>query len=250
MKKLSTLIANTSFKDEYVNIIDYMIAAFEGEPEDKIRTVMDSILTIMMNDIKDNRYVMVSDSPAVDESIKLGNLIRSINDDKRIERIMAYCEISAFNPIGEKSLNTVRQNKLWESTRRKIANIFHKALPNLTPVGLNELLEDENASTPTQPDFNGLLIETVGAFPFHKRVSASSLRYDQQEQGNHWVNVVAGAIVCHYHTFLEIKQNHVVQQAIRQIRLDLENDRSQTFPENAMHTMMVDTYSKASLIHD
>lgn len=250
MKKLSTLIANTSFKDEYANITDYMVAAFEGETEDKIRAVMDKILTLMMNDIKDNRYVMISDSPAVDEVIKLGNLIRSIDDSKRIERITTYCEISTFNPIGEKSLNTISQSKLWESTRRKVANIFHKALPNLTPIGLNALLEDENALIPTQPEFNGLLIETLGAFPFRKRVSATSLRYDQQEQGNHWVNVVAGAIVCHYHTFLEIKQNRAVQQAIRQTRLDLEKDRAKTFPENAMHTMMVDTYSKASLIHD
>lgn len=250
MTKLSTLIANTSFKDEYSNITDYMVAAFEGEPEEKVRTVMSDILTFMTNEIKDNRYVMISDSAAADEVIKLGNLIRSINDDKRIERIVAYCEISAFNPIGEKSLNTISQSKLWESTRRKVANIFHKALPNLTPIGLNALLEDENASTPAQPDFNGLPIQTIGSFPFRKRVSPHNLRYDQQEQGNHWVNVVAGAIVCHYHTFLEIKQNRTLQQAIRQTRLDLEKDRTQTFPENAMHTMMVDTYTKASLIHD
>lgn len=252
MTTLATTIFNTSFKDEFTHITEYMLAAFEGEPESKIRTVMDNILTLMMRDMQDNHYVMISDTGAVNETIALGEYLRSIKSDNRTNLIVAYCEVSTFNPIREKSLNTVDQGKLWQATRRKVANIFRQSLPNLTPIGLNALLEDENATIPAQPEFNGLTIETVGAFPFRKRVSAHSLRYDQQEQANHWINVVAGAIVCHYHTFLEIKQNRILSLAINKTRKELQKSPEALNAVNSdmMHSMMLNTYEAASRVHD
>lgn len=246
MCKLSQQIATTSFRDEFEHIITYMQQAFSGESPETIRHAMITILDVMQNEMRDNHYVMISNSAAIEERVALGDAIRSQTGGDR-NAILAYAEIACFDPESIDTLNTINQNTLWKRTRKQVANRLHEHLPNLTPNGLDALLKDEGATIAPQPPFNGLLIETLGAFPFRKRVNPHNLRYDEQEQGNRWIDVVAGAIVCHYHTFLEIKQNNHYQ-------CSLERLTSEVNPEHAalknIKGWLVDTFSDASTIVD
>jgi hypothetical protein len=247
MPHLPTVVCNTNFKDEFAHITDYIVNAFYGETEDTIRTQMDAIFDLMVSDIRDNQYVMISDSAASDERCDLGEYLRSIKDEVKTKRLISYAEIVCFNPDDSDELNTLDQNKLWRKTRKQVANIFRKNMPNLKPKGLFELLENEDAVIKEQPSFNGITIETIGAYPFHKRVTPRNLRYDQQEQGNSWSKVVAGAIVCHYHTFIEIKQNEHFRLALLELTGRV---KSQNWaPElDDIQQWMVNTYKQASLI--
>lgn len=248
MSTLSQHITRTLFRDECEHIITYMQQAFSGESVDAIRQVMITVLDMMQNDMRDNRYVMISDSAAIDERVALGDAIRSQHEGD-MKATLAYADIACFNPEFVDTLNTLNQNTLWQRTRRQVANTMRENLPNLMPNGLEALLKDEGATIAPQPPFHGLLIETVGAFPFHKRVNPRNLRYDEQEQGNRWIDVVAGAIVCHYHTFIEIKQNAYLARALTDLTSRVKNNHD-TAELADMTTWMSTVYAQAAQIHE
>lgn len=248
MSDLNTAITNTDFRDEFSNIADYMVSAFSGETESRIRQAMEEVLDTMLSELRHHQYVMISGNGIINEVSCLGNAIRNAEKDIKADLLVAYTDIICFQPDEAKALNLTNQSELWERTRKDVRNIISKALPNLYPVGLNELLEDEEATIDPQPNFNGLLIQTVGSFPFRKKVSPPSLRYDQQEQGNHWLNVVAGAIACHYLTFIEIKQDQFLKQALSELVKLTDNDLTKLLTMD-IKQFMITTYKDASLLY-
>lgn len=248
-KSLANTIYNTSFRDEFAHIIDYMAAAFHGEEESKIRDVMRVIFSAMTTHAELHQYVMIAEYAAVDERVELDEVIRGNDDDNNKKRLLAYANVSVFRPKKRHGLNVVDQGKYWETIRRQVASLITEHLPKLMPNGLPELLEDDEAQVDAPPAFNGLKIETVGAFPFEKRLTPRNLRYDEQEQGNRWYNVVAGAIVAHYHTFLEIKQGEYYRRTLKQLTADIKQDPNHPVLEDT-EAWLVETFKAASAITD
>jgi 4-aminobutyrate aminotransferase-like enzyme len=88
------------------------------------------------------------------------------------------------------------------------------------------LLDDDEAAIPKVVPFKGLDLASAGSFPFAKRVSPGSLRYDEQEQGNKWIDVFAGAIVAHSHQYIELKQDEYIRRQLVALSDKLIDDNS------------------------
>lgn len=247
MNKLATTIFKTQFKDEFVHLTDYIVSAFYGESEETICKQMIAIFNLMTFDMQQNNYVMISDAAASDERCELGEYLCNIEGENKTKSIMAFATITCFSPIGVDALNNINQNKLWEKTRRAVAKVIHKNMPNLKPKGLFELLGNEDATIDEQPSFTGLHIDSIRSLPFHKRITPINLRYDQQEQGNNWVDVLAGAIASHYHSFLEIKQDEYFRLSIVELTQKIKTNPNTSELGNVKQ-WMIDTYQNASRI--
>jgi hypothetical protein len=240
MKDTLKYVIKTSFKDEFKNIENYIVKAFNGESEKDIRNCFQEVLEKMMEISEINRYSMVSEHGCLEDKISLGHVMKKNN------MLLSYISFVSFSKYDHEEINTIDSLKYWNSTRRLISKIIQNSLPNLVPNHLNELLENQEAVIPEQPKFDGVTLETAGAFPFHKRVNPQSLRYDIQEQGNSWLKVVTGAIVCQYHQFLQIKQDNYITKNLKDLKSRVANN---DFDKNINCTdWLINKYQESSNI--
>jgi hypothetical protein len=207
-KQMQATIIERSYDEEFQYIIDYICSEFEGHEGKDIANKLQQIQDFLRLDISTNAYTLAKKDTAHDERYAIYALLRHLSET---DESIAYYDIIGYSPEKDAEITLPDTHRHWEKMRREVKKMLDKTLPNLIPKSLDALLKDEDAVIPETIAFKGVNLEGLGSFGFAKRVHPSSLRYDQQEQGNSWKNVVAGAIVAHFHMYLEAKQGDFIR---------------------------------------
>jgi hypothetical protein len=207
--QINDAVSDLSFDQEFQCIIDYMLAAFSGHSEDDLTEVLLLIKRVLINDLKAQSACLVKSSSASEERIAVRDYVNSRCEDNAGDFTWSH-----FDPSVHDDFNAIDKHEYWERMGATVSELLSSRLPMLKANHLDVLLEDEDAEIPTPPKFKGLDLDSGRSFSFAERVHPKNLRYDVQEQGYPWIDVLSGAIVAHYHMFVEAKQSESVRQQV------------------------------------
>ena len=103
------------------------------------------------------------------------------------------------------------KQKVWDSQRSFVKKLLLARLPYL------QIKSKEQLTAKDRYRFVGLQFGCCLTASFEERLQPVNLEFDADNCTNSWLNVFAGAIVAHYHEFLEVKQNAYIKEAIQGI---------------------------------
>ena len=206
--QLNKDVMKQDYDSEFQHIIDYILSACHGHNETEIINALLNIKTILINDLKEQSPYFIKSSAAADERRAVYEYVQSKAPDNT--KNMAWI---SFDP-SVNGFNIVDIHEYWQTMGATVSGMLLSTLPLLKVNYLDELLEDEDKVIPNPPEFRGLDLDTGRIFGFGVRVCPRNIRYDVQEQGHSWRDVLSGAIVAHYHMFIEAKQNESVREQV------------------------------------
>lgn len=205
-EQIKATVMQRSFHEEFKFIVDYVQCAFEGHTPEDIAAALNDVVNCLINDLEQHHYCLAERYAAQDERYAIADYLNTAC------QVKTGSDFKFFEPEKCENINTIDTHTHWQEMRKKVRQVIRNQLPNLFPKSLKQLLDDEEAQIPSPPPFNGLTLEATGSFGFSKRVHPKQLRYDQQEQGNQWLDVFCGALVAHYHQYIEVKQTEFIRQ--------------------------------------
>jgi hypothetical protein len=215
LEQLHNIIKERSFDDEIIAITDYMAAEFSGyNSHEYLHELLKTVFVTLKSNVRGLLFA--------DEYAGQGERIALTE--------YTFANKDIFNPfyfnmdLSEFKRPNIHQ--LWCSERERVSVLIKNTFPKLSRNNLSVLLRDEEASIPDTAVFQGLALSGCRTPTLEERLTPKNLRYSQQEQGVKWVDVLAGALVAHYHEFLQIKQSVFIAGKLKSLAADMVNDHS------------------------
>ncbi|MFQ3188906.1 MAG: hypothetical protein ACI936_000026 [Paraglaciecola sp.] len=197
LKKIKSHSLNT----ELLAITSYMEVEFSGfGPPEQLRET----LSIIFDRLKTLTKGLLFSNEHIDLSERL--VIAAHLSKQTNTHVSGFCSGDAlFRP---------NLYKYWNQDKETVKNILKYLLPKLRPSKLSALLQDEDADIIEPIKFTGFSEQESRERTFSQRMHPKTLRYDIQEQGSDLRDLIAGAIVAHYHSFLACKQGAYITEQV------------------------------------
>lgn len=229
---LHMAISNKAFDEEITAICDYIEKEFKGFGEPG---ALHDLLTKFYLSIKEecSPYFFANEHADQKERFILGDFVRANKP--------TYKSFSSFVRCDE--LQRPNNHKLWENHRKALFTFIGIKLPELSRNHLSALIKDEETVIPETTPFTGLKLTGCRTQTLEQRLKPRNLYYCQQEQAIKWQHVFAGALVAHYHEFLEVKQSAYIKKNVAKLADELIQN-----PTLELKAAITEIYKKAQTI--
>jgi hypothetical protein len=222
-------IKNHSLKTELLAIASYMEVEFTGfdssaQLHETLSIIFERLKTLTKGLLFSNEHVDLSERIVI-----AAYLSKQTNT-----------HISGL--YSSDTLSRPNLHKYWKQDKETVKNILKDSLPKLKPSKLDALLKDEDATILEPINFTGFSEQDSRERNFAQRLHPKALCYDIQEQGSDLRDLIAGAIVAHYHSFIESKQGAYITEQVYLLSDEILNTQPVNFEER-----LVEINAKASL---